>query len=129
MISENKFSKQAELDFMHNFSHDTEGDRWAKHEIETLRQQLAGKETEVLHLAGKVLLVEQQLAEFKHGQDAYQQLFNDEKAENIRLRQQVTLLRDAVREARTADDCGWCQGGEYITEVLDKALAATEPKP
>ena len=32
-----KFSKQAELDFMHNFRHDTEGDRWAKHEIETLR--------------------------------------------------------------------------------------------
>ena len=34
------FSKQAELDFMHNFRHDTEGDRWAKHEIEYLRQQV-----------------------------------------------------------------------------------------
>lgn len=35
------FSKQAELDFIHNFRHDTEGDRWAKHEIETLRQQVS----------------------------------------------------------------------------------------
>ena len=42
-MSGRKFSKQAELDFMHNFRHDTEGDRWAKHEIETLRQQLAAE--------------------------------------------------------------------------------------
>lgn len=35
-----KFSKQAEIDFMHNFRHDTEGDRWAKHEIETLRAKV-----------------------------------------------------------------------------------------
>ena len=42
-MSERQFSKQAELDFMHNFRHDTEGDRWAKHEIETLRQQLAAE--------------------------------------------------------------------------------------
>lgn len=34
------FSKQAELDFMHNFRHATEGDRWALHEIETLRRQV-----------------------------------------------------------------------------------------
>lgn len=27
------FSKQAELDFMHNFRHDTEGDRWAIAEL------------------------------------------------------------------------------------------------
>ena len=43
-MSERQFSKQAELDFMHNFRHDTEGDRWAKHEIETLRQQLTERE-------------------------------------------------------------------------------------
>ena len=44
------FSKQAELDFMHNFRHDTEGDRWAKHEIETLRQQLAERDKQVMLL-------------------------------------------------------------------------------
>ncbi len=62
----------------------------------------------------------QQLAEFKHGQDAYQQLFNNEKAENIWLHKQITMLRDALEyhQAQTRP----------IQDTID-ALAATEPKP
>ena len=51
-MSEHKFSKQAELDFMHNLSHISEGDRWAKHEIESLRQQLADMTAERDRLLG-----------------------------------------------------------------------------
>jgi len=32
--------KQAELDFMHNFRHETAGSQWAKQEIETLRKKI-----------------------------------------------------------------------------------------
>lgn len=74
--------------------------------------------------------LEQQLAEFKHGQDAYQQLFNDEKTENIRMRQQVTLLRDAM-EAAWQDGYGFC-GAEGLSDAqkqFQSVFAATEPKP
>ena len=67
--------------------------------------------------------LEQQLAEFKHGQDAYQQLFNDEKAENTKLRQQVTLLRPCLKRwafTHSKDECDHMEVAE--------TLAATEPK-
>ena len=48
-----KFSKQAELDFMHNFRNDTEGARWAKHQIENLRNKAAHYE-EWIREQGKV---------------------------------------------------------------------------
>ena len=55
-MSEHKFSKQAELDFMHNFRHDTEGDRWAKHEIESLRRQLASLKAENMELKNNITI-------------------------------------------------------------------------
>ena len=63
------FSKQAELDFMHNFRHDTEGDRWAKHEIESLR-------AENMELKNNITICSVRIKE---------------------LSQQVTLLREALR--------------------------------
>ncbi|MBP6422149.1 MAG: hypothetical protein KA271_04585, partial [Propionivibrio sp.] len=66
----------------------------------------------------------QQLAEFKHGQDAYQQLFNNEKAENIWLHKQITMLRDALKYI------DWCIANRpVISERIRAVLAATEPKP
>jgi hypothetical protein len=66
------FSKQAELDFMHNFRHDTEGDRWAKHEIESLR-------SENMELKNNITICVVRMGE---------------------LSQQVTLLRDTVLSAK-----------------------------
>ena len=43
-------TSQAELDFMHNFKHQTDGAKWAKQEIESLRQQLADREKHILLL-------------------------------------------------------------------------------
>ena len=117
--------------------------------IESLRQQLAAnalhgmnREAWVIQLEEKLASRDAEVAELKQDAADFRGQSNrltewnnnlvshrDELlAERDELRKQVTLLRDAVREAGTADDCGWCQGGEYITEVLDKALAATEPK-
>ena len=93
------FSKQAELDFMHNFRHDTEGDRWAKHEIETLRQQLAGW-LKANSPGGWI----------------------DD------LRQQVTLLRAVLTRLNKADHSTllWIFD---VKEITADALSATEPKP
>ncbi len=41
---------QAELDFMHNFRHETDGARWAKNEIESLRQKLASSNAKIVEL-------------------------------------------------------------------------------
>ena len=46
------------------------------------------------------------------------------------LRQQLAasqarevLLREALEDARTADDLNYCASGAYFTDVIDKALA------
>ncbi len=72
----------------------------------------------------EIAALRQQLAEFKHGQDAYQQLFNNEKAENIQLRKQVTLLRDALNTLLVFKECA----GTSDYEKAEEALEATEPK-
>ena len=107
-MSEHKFSKQAELDFMHNFSHISEGDRWAKHEIETLRQQLEQAHADIAGL-------HDQLEEPQIAQDDYRL----NKLELEQLRQQVALLR----EAASAELRGALRGRKQLRE----ALAATEP--
>ena len=107
-MSEHKFSKQAELDFMHNFSHISEGDRWAKHEIETLRQQLEQAHADIAGL-------HDQLEEPQIAQDDYRL----SKLELEQLRQQVALLR----EAASAE----LRGARSGRKELREALAATEP--
>jgi hypothetical protein len=47
-------TSQAELDFMQNFQHQTDGAKWAKNTIESLRQQLAAA-------LARLQLVEKQL--------------------------------------------------------------------
>lgn len=78
-----------------------------------LHQQLDGRETEVLHLAGKVFLVEQQLEIYKTKEDE--------------LREQVKLLRDAVVMA--LPEIAMCETGCSAISAMKKALTATEPKP
>ncbi len=100
-------------------------------EVVKLRQQLAAAQAEVLE-KGRVIGMafkreidlRQQLAEFKHGQDAYQQLFNNEKAENIWLHKQITMLLDTIRFFMKAEsDYDLIEAGKKFTKVL----AETEP--
>ena len=100
-----KFSKQAELDFMHNFRHDTEGDRWAKHEIETLRQHLAA-------------LTDNQIA-------------NETQAEQHRAERdaEVKLLRGALLEICNLPNKYPGHRALRTIEIATTALIATEPKP
>ena len=106
-------------------------------EVGELRVQLAGKETEVLHLAGKVLLVEQQLAK-RNAEIATMKAEKFEAGNNqtilmvriSELRQQVTLLRSTIHKAMGT--CFDRQSYERCmadpTYFINKTLAATEPK-
>jgi hypothetical protein len=93
------FSKQAELDFMHNFRHDTEGDRWAKHEIESLR-------AENMELKNNITICSVRIKE---------------------LSQQVTLLRDALLTCSVGDfSTGHVIHPSFDEKLVEEALAATE---
>lgn len=91
--------------------------------IERLKAMSGGDDCLIRLSLVEIESLRRQLAEFKHGQDAYQQLFNDEKAENTKLRQQVTLLRSCLKRwafTHSKDECDHMEVAE--------TLAATEPK-
>ena len=92
------FSKQAELDFMHNFRHDTEGDRWAKHEIESLRD-------ENMELKNNITICSVRIKE---------------------LSQQVTLLREALENYEGMLD--ELRDYPITHDLIIEALAATQPE-
>ena len=115
-MSERQFSKQAELDFMHNFRHDTEGDRWAKHEIETLRQQLAGW-LKANSPGGWIDDLRQQVTLLRDGQ---YDIARSSAAIGIERCKNATGMRRKIDMYVSANQCA-----EDVTE----ALAETEPKP
>ena len=62
--------KQAELDFMQNARYLTDGQKWAKHTILSLRQQLAAAHAENLRLRGALQMIEHATAP-THDDDAF----------------------------------------------------------
>lgn len=77
--------------------------------INELRQQLAEKDAEIEHL-------DRTKAEWKNTAK-----FLDEQLAASQAREQQ--LREALQDARTADDISYCASGDYFTDVIDAALA------
>ena len=78
-------------------------------EIEDLRQQLAEKDAEIEHL-------DRTKAEWKNTA----KLLDEKLAVLQAVNQQY---REALEDARTADDLNYCASGAYFTDVIDKTLA------
>jgi chromosome segregation ATPase len=89
-------------------------------ELESLRQRNDDLVTGLEACDEQVVALRQQLEEFKHGQDAYQQMFNDSQ-------KQVNTARDYLERLACLGN-GNRHGNSNGNCLAIEALAAMEPK-
>ena len=97
MIAYEHTEAQAELDFMHNTAYRTDGLRWARNEIESLREQLAASQKREVMLRDALLELDQLLPACRlECASLREQLAARDK--------QIVLLREAIdRQPYTMD--------------------------